>query len=309
MDNNKNFDNFLGYMALLSFFGATGFFFGALQGPDPLASIDNQLAAAATAVDLSKNFDDVTVTANAAYVYDVSLDEEVFDKNGQSQLPLASITKATLALLAHEHLRADGTITFSASSLLPEGDSGFEVGESWVVRDLIDFTLMTSSNDGAAALAEAVERATNEDIVSLLNDKSKELGLQQTYFVNETGLDSSELFSGAYGSPRDVAILFSHIYKTAPDLLAATTIPELTFTNIGGTKTYEATNTNKGISDLPGLVFGKTGFTDLAGGNLAVVTESEPGHAFVVVVLGSTLDERFDDVITLVHATLQEPTE
>jgi len=297
---------FLGYVALLSFFGVSGFVIGSLQELQPRADKVDQLAGAVATLELNNDFTDLSVTADAAYVLDISSGERLFEKNGQAQLPLASITKAALALLADKHLKENGVITFSERNLLPEGDSGFEVGETWNVRDLIDFTLITSSNDGASALAEAIENATGSDIITLLNELAKDLGLSQTYFVNETGLDSNELFSGAYGSAQDVATLFTYVYKTAPDLLAATTMNERAFTSADG-KTYKAINTNKGVSDLPGLVFGKTGFTDLAGGNLVVVTESEPGHPFATVVLGSTLIDRFDDVVTLVRATLQEP--
>jgi D-alanyl-D-alanine carboxypeptidase len=302
----RNYKSFLGYVALLSFFGAVGFVFGALQEPQRFVSETEQLAGAAAALKTPSAFAGIEVTASAAYVFDIESGTVMFDKNSEAQLPLASLTKVALALLAYENLAEDGVVTFSPGSLAPEGDSGFEVGESWIVRDLIDFTVMTSSNDGAAALAEAIERTTNTDIVTLLNALAESLGLSQTYFVNETGLDSSTLFSGAYGSAQDMAALFSYVSTTAPGILAATTIPERTFTSVNG-KTYEATNTNRAIADLPGLVLGKTGFTDLAGGNLAVVTEPEPGHAFAVVVLSSTPDGRFADVVTLVRATLRKP--
>jgi len=265
----------------------------------------SQLLASPTAAHATDyELQDISVAAEAAYVLDASSGEVLYDKSALAQLPLASITKVAVALLAHTHLNSEGVLTISEENLLPEGDSGFEIGEQWRVRDLIDFTLLTSSNDGAATLARAIEKATGKDIAILLNEQAKELGLAQTYFINATGLDSSTSFGGAYGSARDIAKLFVHVYRVAPELLAATNVPEYTFTNLNG-KVYEASNTNKVVPDLPGLVFGKTGFTDLAGGNLAVLIEPEPGHPLVVVVLGSTQDERFKDVVRLVHTALQ----
>lgn len=302
-----NFKHFLAYGAVLSLFGVVGFIFGALNS-DTFATKrpERQVASVSAALPTPLSITEADVDGKAAYVFDIANNTGVFAKNAESQLPLASVTKVPVVLLAKRHLRDDGVITLTQEMLAPEGESGFEVGESWVVHDLIDFTLMTSSNDGAAALATAVERATNTDIAVLLNQLAQELGLSQTYFLNETGLDNGSISrSGAYGSARDMAALFTYAYKTAPDTFAATVAPTHTFTNADG-KEYEAVNTNKALSDLPGLVFGKTGFTDLAGGNLVVVTESEPGHPFVTVVLGSTVEARFADAIALVHATLPE---
>ena len=295
----------LGYVALLAFFGVTGFVFGAVNNPDstPLAAVDNTAA-----VINAFEFPEVSLVGKAAYVLDSAQDEPLYTENGNTQLPLASITKVPVLLLAGEHLRPDDTITFSANALSPEGDWGFELGEAWQADELMAYTLMTSSNDGAAALAEAIERRTGTDIITLMNNLAQDLGLSQTYFINETGLDSSTALSGAYGSARDVATLFIYAYNTNPDLFTASTRPEHTFTNLVG-KEYEATNTNKVVGELPGLVLGKTGFTDLAGGNLGVVIESEPGHQIAIVVLGSTIDERFNDVLTLTRASLRTPHE
>lgn len=302
----NNFKNFLRYAAVLSLFGVVGFVFGALNTNATAQKTEPQLASAIAALPESFPVEESELTAKAAYVYDVAHGKAVFAKNAESQLPLASVTKIPVILLAQEHLRGDGIITFTESMLAPEGDSGFEVGESWYVRDLIDFTLMTSSNDGAAALASSIERATGAEITELLNKLAQELGLSQTYFLNETGLDNDTTTrGGAYGSARDMGTLFAYAYQTAPSTFDAATAASHVFTSVQG-KEYEATNTNKALGELPGLVFGKTGFTDLAGGNLVVVTETEPGHPFVVVVLGSTLEERFDDAVTLVRATLRD---
>ena len=248
------------------------------------------------------------VVARAVYVLDAADDSVLFSKNETAQLPLASLTKLFVALLVKEHLNFSDILSISERALAVEGEWGFEQGEIWRVRDLLDYTLITSSNDGAAALAEAIEHTTGEGIVTLLNAQAQRLGLSQTFFLNETGLDSSVALAGAYGSAQDVASFLQYVYATDPGLLEATVYSQRTFMNVHG-KVYEATNTNKAIARLPGLAVGKTGFTDLAGGNLAVITESEPGHPFISVVLGSTPEARFNDVIQLTNATLRQPEE
>jgi len=304
----NNSSKYLGYIALFSLFGMTGFVFGAMNTQVTTPDSTEQQASAVAAITKAYDFSDIAVHAKAAYVFDIQKNQIIFGKNESAQLPLASITKIPVALLAKKYLQSNELITISESSLIPEGDWGFIVGETWRMQDLLDYTLMTSSNDGITAIAEAIEKRTGEHILDLLKAQSEEIGLSQTFFLNETGLDSSLRLSGAYGSAEDVGMLFTYAYNMAPEILSATALTTKTFTNATG-KEYNANNTNKAISELPGLVFGKTGFTDLAGGNLAVVTESEPGHPFVVVVLGSTVDDRFGDVIALMHKTLREPVQ
>ncbi len=73
-------------------------------------------------------------------------------------------------------------------------------------------------------------------------------------------------------------------------------------TGAGETRAF---NTNEALGEIPGLLMGKTGFTDLAGGNLAVVFEAGPARPIVVVVLGSTREGRFADMRILVETTLR----
>ena len=301
--NNTN--TILGITALLSFLGV-GLLIVAAQSAPSFSAAHTSQQASVSALEASDAFRDVSLIGDAGYIFDLSTNKSIFQKNESAQLPLASLTKVAVVILAAEHLDMKQTIVFREQSLRPEGDSGFVVGEAWNIRDLIDFTLMTSSNDGAAALADALETKTGTSITELLNALARELQLAQTYFINETGLDSSRGLSGAYGSAHDVAMLFTYAYKTSPHLFSATAVAEHVFVNASGVP-YKAVNTNKVVGKLPGLVFGKTGFTDLAGGNLAVVVETEPGHPLVIVILGSTLDGRFTDVVTLAHATLRTP--
>ncbi|MBL4644303.1 MAG: D-alanyl-D-alanine carboxypeptidase [Candidatus Pacebacteria bacterium] len=305
---NKS-NNFLRYVAVISLFGVIGFVFGAINTSPTLANTASQPASVSSTLKTNLyDFSDVTLTGKAAYVFDIANNESIFGKNQESQLPLASITKVGVALLAYEHLNSTDQVTISAKAIATEGESGFIVGERWDVQNLTDFTLMTSSNDGAVALSEAIERSAGTDIVSLLNAQAKKLYLSQTYFVNETGLDSSTASSGTYGSAQDVGALFAYAYETSSEIFAATAVSEYLFENLDGT-VYKASNTNKAIGELPGLVFGKTGFTDLAGGNLAIVVESEPGHPFVIVVLGSSVEERFEDATVLVRTILRKLTQ
>lgn len=258
----------------------------------------------------TKVFGDVNLEAKSAYVFDVVKNEVIYKKNEFTQLPLASITKLMTALTATELIPKNSHITIKKEFLQEAGDTGIVAGESWRLKDLLDFSLTVSSNDGVRSVASvigAMDLKTNDynlarkDFVSKMNDNAKELGLKQTYFTNESGLDNGTI-AGGYGSAIDVSKLMEYLLKNHMDILEATKYPTLNISSLS--KVHVAKNTNTDIDQIPGLLASKTGYTDMAGGNLAIAFDSSIGRPIIVVVLGSTQDGRFSDVSKLVKATL-----
>ena len=137
-----------------------------------------------------------------------------------------------------------------------------------------------------------------------MNRTANELKLRDLHFFNETGLDLGDASAGAYGSAHDVAKLLAYITKEAPEILEATRYDSMEFTSLENLP-HVATNTNIIARLIPGLIGSKTGFTDLAGGNLAITFDAGLGYPIVVVVLGSTIDDRFTDTEALVWASLE----
>lgn len=259
----------------------------------------------------SDAFDYLNLTAKSAYVFDLSQNKVIFKKNEFIQLPLASITKLMMALTASDLLPLDSHVTIRKEFLDEEGDSGLFVGETWKLQDLIDFSLVVSSNDGARSLssvAGAFDLANHDyvlgrkNFVDKMNLKAKELGLLETYFINESGLDEGSI-SGGYSSVIDVTKLLQYILENRPRLIEATKYHTLTINSLE--KSHIAKNTDDAIDQIPGLIASKTGYTDLAGGNLVVAFDASIGRPIIVVVLGSTEQGRFDDVSALVRASLE----
>jgi D-alanyl-D-alanine carboxypeptidase (penicillin-binding protein 5/6) len=156
--------------------------------------------------------------------------------------------------------------------------------------------LISSSNDAAFAIASTLRsetKPTDKEFVKLMNQKANQLNLEATYFRNATGLDISETTAGAYGSCRDVTKLINYLLQEHPDLAETTTLASLRL------KEREFQNTNKLLSKLPLLLAGKTGFDDLAGGNLTLIVNKGFNHPITITVLGSSIDGRFKDVETL----------
>ncbi len=261
------------------------------------------------------NFSAPNITATHAIVWDVRRNTAIFEKNSEESYPLASLTKIMTAVTALERVPRNTTITIDDEALAQYGHSSLIEGERWLLADLLDFALIESSNDGIAAVASAVgaiseglpsERGAGRvSFIDMMNEKAKKLGLEHMYFENESGLDIyNETEAGAYGSAEDVAKLFSYIITTHPHLLESTTYPSLHLSSLSGNN-HTAINTNRAMASIPALIGSKTGYTDISGGNLGVVIDPGINYPIVIVVLGSTFEDRFSDVLALTRNTLR----
>jgi serine-type D-Ala-D-Ala carboxypeptidase (penicillin-binding protein 5/6) len=253
-------------------------------------------------------FENLDLESKAVVVWDVKNQKEIYARNPETQLPLASLTKVMMALVALNSVPEGTIITINNEDLIAEGDSGLRTKERWSLGDLIDFSLVVSSNDGALAVANAVGSVLDKEIggenyfIKMMNEKARELKMSQTYFVSSSGLDKDDIIPGGNGSARDMAILFEHFLKKFPHALEATSYDKIILNSLDSS--YKAKNTNALTEKLPGLIASKTGFTDLAGGNLVIVFEPEPMRPIILVSLGSTQEGRFSDIEKLYLTTL-----
>ena len=252
-------------------------------------------------------FEDLSLSAKAYLVWDVQEQKIVTSLNKEMQLPLASLTKLMTVYIASDDLKNNPSLTIQNNNLIKDGDAGLILGETWTLIDMIDFVLMSSSNDGASALASILspfsQKLPQEDFIDKMNSKAREFGMVQSFFLNESGLDVNESISGAYGSAKDTVILLEKILKENYNLLEASTQKETLLSS--DILTHQTQNTNIIIDKLPGVLASKTGFTDLAGGNLIMAFDIGIGHNIIISVLGSTKEERFSDMEKLFWASLE----
>ena len=101
-----------------------------------------------------------------------------------------------------------------------------------------------------------------------------------------------------------MARLFTYILQNHPEIFEATRTARFVTYSLDKIS-HTAVNTDAEINNIPGIIGSKTGYSDLAGGNLAIVYDASINYPIIVVVLGSTYDERFTDVLSLVKATNQ----
>ena len=246
----------------------------------------------------AKPFDGISLKAKAYVVYDAMEEKIISSSNATTTLPLASLTKVMTALTALTIAPVNRLITLEPSSIEGSYDIGLKKGQVWRLDELLKYTFVLSSNDGARAIAD--ELGGRDVFVNNMNKEARDLNLN-LIFTNPSGLDEVNVYGGQ-GTALDMAKLFSYAYQKMPNVFDATTHMrakvkmETGFLN-------GIPNTNQDVDDIVGLEASKTGFTDEAGGNLAIMFDSALGRPVVIVVLGSTKDERFSDVKKLYDAT------
>ena len=248
-------------------------------------------------------FTHVPLEAKAAIVSDLATGETLYAKNADAQLPLASLTKLLTVYAAFKTLPPTTPITVSVDATRLDAPRAFRAGETLPLEDIARLTLVASLNDGATAIAEATAARETRSQDAMLASAAAALGLAETYAVNGSGLDVNQAVSGGYGSARDLARLAGALVSEAPSVALATTQDTAQASSGRGTA-FIVKNTDPIVGTIPNLLLSKTGYTDLAGGNLALVFDVGIGHPVAVIVLGSSKTARFTDGAALVAATL-----
>ena len=231
----------------------------------------------------------LTVNAKGAVLMEQGSGEVLYEKGARERLPIASVTKVMTLLLVMETLedgriKWDDPVTCSAKAASMGGSQiWLEQGEVMTVEELVKAAAVVSANDACAALAEHI-CGTVEAFVAQMNTRAKELGMNDTNFVDCSGLDDS-----GYSCAYDVAVM-SRELMTHTDIQKYTTI---WMDSLRGGKS-QLVNTNKLVRHYKGATGLKTGTTQAAGHCLSA-TATRNGTAFVAVVLGcATTADRFD---------------
>jgi len=255
----------------------------------------SMLAAPAQAVAKRYNTDEICGTAlessgvdpenapdiNAVAGTVVTADGRVlWSRASTRQRPMASITKVMTALLVLERAKLGDHVTVSkAASRVPYA-VGLQPGERLTVRDLLELALVASSNDAAYALSEHVS-GTAPAFATLMNERAAELGLNDTHFVNPHGLDAP----GHHSSAADIVSLTRTAMRTS-EFRRIVRLRSVRLPARGKRAARKLECTNELLGRYPGVLGGKTGFTDDAKYGLVTCAERD-GIALTAVVLGS----------------------
>jgi len=235
-----------------------------------------------------RNVEDLEIRATS--VISVFLDNKgkekiLFEKESGKILPIASLTKLMTALVVLENYDFSKEIKISEKAVEQPEDLGKLVAERiFPVKYLLYPLLMESSNDAAFSLANDYDGMTGEKFVTLMNSAAQKLNLNDTFFVNPSGLDPETKTPETkinYSTASDLAKLTKELLKK-PLIWEILSTPRYNFYG------PELLNTNELLGEIPEIVGGKTGYTYTAGGCMVLVTIAPKDAGFLVnVILGT----------------------
>lgn len=245
-----------------------------------------------------KKVPDLEISAKSAlsiFVDNQGKERILFEKEKDIKLPIASLTKLMTAKIVLDNYNLEKEVKISEEAINQEENFGqLSVGQKLAVKYLLYPLLIESSNDAAYALVNDYDGISEKYFVSLMNETSQKLEMTNTQFFNSTGLEPD------IPNPK---INYSTAYdfsKLAKSLLKESLLWEISATpkfNIYGP---ELINTNELLGKLPGIVGGKTGYAEKAGGCLLLVTKAPKGKGYIVsIVLGS--NNRFGEMEKLIN--------
>jgi D-alanyl-D-alanine carboxypeptidase (penicillin-binding protein 5/6) len=234
------------------------------------------------------------LTASEAILMDADTGTILYEKNGETPVPMASTTKIMTALIAIRTGNLDQVITVGQDAVDQDGigsSAGLYVGDRISLKDLLYGLLLPSGDDAAVAIADGIVGSQGA-FVHIMNVEARRLHLFQTHFYDPTGLDTDQNLNPIpagqhYTTPYDLVRLARY----------AMSIP--LFAQIVATKTYmPPANTSRGVplpwkntntllTGYQGALGIKTGWTGAAGGCL-VFEARRNGHTLIGVVLHST---------------------
>ncbi len=240
------------------------------------------------------------IGAQAAILMDINTGTILYAKNIHQELYPASTTKIMTCLLAVENASLDETIEFSTSavSAVPADGSniGIDAGEYLPLEDCLYGIMVGSANEVANAVGEHVSGSIDK-FVDLMNERAKSLGCTNTHFNNTNGLQDSNHYTSAY----DLALISAKFFSNALLCRVGNTARYHFTKSAGQPDDFYLNNKHKLITgeiSYPGIVGGKTGYTDLARETLVTCAEQN-GMKLVCVVFMEESPEQFNDTVTL----------
>ena len=234
------------------------------------------------------------VDAKSALLMDTATGTVLYEKNAHEPLAPASVTKVMTLLLIMEaidggRIHFPDMVTASEAAAAKGGSQIYlKVGEQMSVSDMVKAIAVSSANDCACAMAEHIA-GSEAAFVEKMNERARQLGMEDTHFVNCTGLDDSENAKEHRTSAYDIAVMSAQLLREHPKIREYTTI----WMDSVRQGTFGLSNTNKLVRFYPGCTGLKTGFTSGAGYCLSASAQRE-GLELVAVVMGcETSQKRF----------------
>ncbi len=245
-------------------------------------------------IETAKTSDEPKINSRAAVIYDRKSGKVIWGKSENERRPMASTTKIMTAIVVLENVGLEDIVTVSKKAAGTGGSRlGLKVNDKITVNNLLYGLLLVSGNDAAVALAEYVGGSV-EGFAEKMNEKAKDMGLENTHFITPHGLDMDNHYTTAF----ELAKMAD--YALNIDKFASIVNTKNIGISING-RSKNLTNTNELLGNLYGVNGVKTGFTN--GANRCLVTSvNRDGMNIITVVLGAdTKKDRSNDSIKLIE--------
>lgn len=253
---------------------------------------------------------DQSYTAKSIVLFDFNSNDRVVDFESNKILAIASITKIMTGYLALKNIPPTSEIRMSKEAVETGGAiRHFTGGEIFSLNDVIEVMMTASSNDAAMSLAERVgnEKGGNnfnesiEIFVRLMNETAKNLSMNNTLFINPTGLDASDHTASNYSTANDLEKLIKITRKETPMLWELSRNSEKSIFSDRGLK-HNFMNINILAPRIIHFIGGKTGSTDAARDSVIELFEAPFGLERGLIVLSADPDgKRFEEALRIIN--------
>lgn len=211
---------------------------------------------------------DTELYAKGACLMDGDSGRVLYGKQADIGMAMASTTKIMTCILALEQGELQTVVTASdKAAAAPKVHLGVKQGQTFLMENLLYALMLESFNDAAIVIAEGIGGSV-EGFAAKMNEKAKEIGCADTYFVTPNGLDAADAGGSHHTTARDLALIMRYCITQSPkkeDFLRITQTASHSFWDCENQVFYNCNNHNTFLSMMDGALSGKTGFTAKAG--------------------------------------------
>lgn len=239
-------------------------------------------------IPVSKNLSPPEITATGIFIADFNTGIVLYKKNANIRFKPASLTKIATALVAMDYFDEDSVLSVKNGQNANGNTVNLKKDDQLIAADLLYALLVPSGNDAAVTLAENYPGGY-QAFISRMNSKITEMGLQNTHFINVSGVESQNHYTSAY----DITML-AKAALSRPQFSAIVSTQKITVKSLNG-NIYPLETTNLMLGK-PGIFGVKTGWTPEAGECLVILAEKDD-HSVIITLLNS--QDRFGEAQTM----------